>query len=245
MPWLQRRTLHLRLAEALETAAGPRWRWRRTGSARATSRVPARRCCARRRVARRPRPPRRRPRRAPGARAVAAGDDARAAHRGARGVRRQRGAGRRARRGRPRHGARSATARPRGRGARRRPSAGSPPSATWGATVRRALAARRAAAEAFAAGGRPADAAIERLAIGDYMRNAPSTPPRSSWRAPPAARPSAAERLDLRARALGLEGVVDRAEAATSRAGSRRCRPGWRSRSSTGSRRSPPSSTSG
>ena len=77
------------------------------------------------------------------------------------------------------------------------------------ATARRALAARRAAADAYAAAGRPAEAAVERLAIGQLpAQRAPTTPTRSSSRAPPAARPSAAERLDLRARALGLEGVA-------------------------------------
>ena len=74
-PGSQRRALHRRLAEALRgRRAGAAWRWRPTGSARAT-RPRARDALLRAAdgVARRPRPPRRRPRRAPGARAVAGG----------------------------------------------------------------------------------------------------------------------------------------------------------------------------
>jgi DNA-binding CsgD family transcriptional regulator len=70
-----------------------------------------------------------------------------------------------------------------------------------------ATAARRAAAEAYAAAGRPAEAAVERLAIADYLRAASRhTAAIASARAA-GKEAAAAERVDLRARALGLEGA--------------------------------------
>ena len=71
-----------------------------------------------------------------------------------------------------------------------------------------AISARRAAAEAYTAAGKPAEAAIERLASANYMRSTASYS--DAIELAQAARREAEEasRLDLRARALGLEGVA-------------------------------------
>jgi DNA-binding CsgD family transcriptional regulator len=71
-----------------------------------------------------------------------------------------------------------------------------------------ATAARRAAAEAYARGGRPADAAVELLAIGNYMRAEASYSPASEIAEAAAAEAERAGRLDLKLRALGLQGVT-------------------------------------
>ena len=71
-----------------------------------------------------------------------------------------------------------------------------------------ALPARRAAADAFETAGLPAEAAVERLSLGGYLR-AGAGYDGAIEEARAAARCAArAERLDLRARALGLEGVA-------------------------------------
>ena len=71
-----------------------------------------------------------------------------------------------------------------------------------------ALAARRAAAEAFAAADRPADAAMEHLGAANYLRaRAEYTPAIDHARAAAAAARQAG-RPEVEARALGLEGVV-------------------------------------
>ncbi len=70
-----------------------------------------------------------------------------------------------------------------------------------------AIAARRAAAEAYAAAGRPAEAAIERLAIADHLRAASEHTEAIEVARTAGEEAGVAERLDLRARALGLEGV--------------------------------------
>jgi DNA-binding CsgD family transcriptional regulator len=70
-----------------------------------------------------------------------------------------------------------------------------------------AATARRAAAEAYAGAGRPAEAAIERLALGDYLRNASQHTAAIELARAAGREAAAAERLDLRARALGLEGL--------------------------------------
>jgi tetratricopeptide (TPR) repeat protein len=70
-----------------------------------------------------------------------------------------------------------------------------------------AAAARRTAAEIYAGAGRPADAAIERLAIADYLRNGSQHTAAIELARVAGQEAAAAERLDLRARALGLEGL--------------------------------------
>ncbi len=70
-----------------------------------------------------------------------------------------------------------------------------------------AATARRVAAEAFAGSGRPAEAAIERLGIGDYLRNTSQHGAAIGLAQVAEREAAAAERLDLRARALGLEGL--------------------------------------
>ena len=71
-----------------------------------------------------------------------------------------------------------------------------------------ALSARRAAAEAFGAAGRPAEAAVERLAMANYLRASASYSGVIELAQAAAGDADAAGRLDLRARALGLEGVA-------------------------------------
>ena len=71
-----------------------------------------------------------------------------------------------------------------------------------------ASAARRAAAEAYARAGRPADAAVERLAIGNYMRAEASYSAAAELAEAAAADAERANRLDLKLRAVGLQGVA-------------------------------------
>ena len=71
-----------------------------------------------------------------------------------------------------------------------------------------ALAARRAAAEAFAAAARPADAAMEHLGAANYLRARAEYTPAIDHARAAAGAAERAGRPDVRARALGLEGVV-------------------------------------
>jgi DNA-binding CsgD family transcriptional regulator len=71
-----------------------------------------------------------------------------------------------------------------------------------------ALAARAAAAEAYAASGKHAEAAVERLAIANYLRFAARHSEAIALAQAAVKDAEQAERLDLRARALGLEGVA-------------------------------------
>ena len=70
------------------------------------------------------------------------------------------------------------------------------------------FAARRNAAEAFAAGGRPADAATERLSMADYRRNSARYSEAFELAAAAADEAGRALRPDLKARALGLQGLA-------------------------------------
>ena len=72
-----------------------------------------------------------------------------------------------------------------------------------------AFAARRVAVEAFAANGRPADAAIERLAMADHRRNGAKNSEAIELARSAAEDAARAERPDLTARALGTEGVAE------------------------------------
>ena len=71
-----------------------------------------------------------------------------------------------------------------------------------------ALSARQVAAAAYAEGGRPAEAAIERLAMANHMRAEASYSAAIELAQAAAADAERAGRLDLRLRALGLEGVA-------------------------------------
>ena len=71
-----------------------------------------------------------------------------------------------------------------------------------------AFAARRLAALAFAAGDRRADAAIERLAMGDHRRSGAQFSDAVELARAAGQDAVTAGRLDLRARALGLEGLT-------------------------------------
>jgi len=71
-----------------------------------------------------------------------------------------------------------------------------------------ALAARQVAAAAYAEAGRPADAAVERLAMANYMRAEASYSAAIELTQAAAADAERAGRLDLRLRAVGLEGVA-------------------------------------
>jgi DNA-binding CsgD family transcriptional regulator len=71
-----------------------------------------------------------------------------------------------------------------------------------------AFAARRLAAEAFAAAEHPADAALEHLAMADYRRSGADYGEAIELTECAAAEAEAAERVDIGARALGLRGVV-------------------------------------
>jgi DNA-binding CsgD family transcriptional regulator len=71
-----------------------------------------------------------------------------------------------------------------------------------------ALAARAAAAEAYAASGKHAEAAVERLAMANYLRFAARHSEAIALAQAAVKEAEQAERLDLRARALGLEGVA-------------------------------------
>jgi len=72
-----------------------------------------------------------------------------------------------------------------------------------------AFAARRLAAEAFAAAERPADAALERLAMADHHRRGARYAEAIELAKLAAAEARAADRVDLDARVLGLQGVVE------------------------------------
>ncbi len=71
-----------------------------------------------------------------------------------------------------------------------------------------AFAARRVAADTFAAGGLPADAALERLAMANHRRIAADFSEAMELARVAVGEAEAAGRGDLRARALGLEGVA-------------------------------------
>ncbi|HET9198465.1 MAG TPA: AAA family ATPase [Solirubrobacterales bacterium] len=73
----------------------------------------------------------------------------------------------------------------------------------------RAFAARRLAAEAFAAAERPAEAALERLAMADHHRRGARYGEAIELARLAAAEARAAGRVDLDARVLGLQGVVE------------------------------------
>jgi ATP/maltotriose-dependent transcriptional regulator MalT len=72
----------------------------------------------------------------------------------------------------------------------------------------RALAARRVAAEAFSANGFPAEAAAERLIGAGYQQSAGNHAEAYELTRQALEEAGRAERVDLRARALGLQGVV-------------------------------------
>ena len=71
-----------------------------------------------------------------------------------------------------------------------------------------AFAARRVAADAFVADGHPADAAVERLAMANHRRVGAGYSDAIEHAVAAAELAEAAQRPDLRARALGLEGVA-------------------------------------
>ena len=71
-----------------------------------------------------------------------------------------------------------------------------------------AFAARRLAADAFAAAGEPARAALEWLGMADYHRRCARYGEAIELAERAATEASAAERVDLQARALGLQGVA-------------------------------------
>ncbi|HEU5253408.1 MAG TPA: AAA family ATPase [Solirubrobacterales bacterium] len=73
----------------------------------------------------------------------------------------------------------------------------------------KALAARRLAAESYAAAGRPAEAALERLAMADYHRRGARYAEAIELAKLAAAEAEEAERADVSARILGLQGVVE------------------------------------
>ncbi len=72
-----------------------------------------------------------------------------------------------------------------------------------------AFAARRLAAEAFAAADRPAEAALERLAMADHHRRGGRYSEAIELAELALAEARAAERIDVDARVLGLRGVVE------------------------------------
>ena len=71
-----------------------------------------------------------------------------------------------------------------------------------------ALRVRRSAADAYEAAGRPAEAAVERLAIANYLRAGASYGAAMEAAQAAARDAEQADRLDLRVRALGVEGVA-------------------------------------
>lgn len=71
-----------------------------------------------------------------------------------------------------------------------------------------ALAARRVAAEAYAANGLPGEAATERLVVAAYLQSAGHHAEASATARLAGEEALRAERVDLRARAMGLEGVA-------------------------------------
>ena len=72
----------------------------------------------------------------------------------------------------------------------------------------RALVARRVAADAYAANGLPGEAAAERLVAAGYLQSAGNYADAVALTRSAAEEAGRAERTDLRARALGLEGVA-------------------------------------
>ena len=71
-----------------------------------------------------------------------------------------------------------------------------------------AATARRAAADAFASQGRPAEAAVELMALANYLRASAEYSAATELTQAALREAERAERVDLRARALGLDGVV-------------------------------------
>ena len=71
-----------------------------------------------------------------------------------------------------------------------------------------AFAARRVATEAYAANGRPAEASVEQLAMANYLRLAARHGAAIELARAAREQADAAGRLDLRIRALGLEGLA-------------------------------------
>ena len=71
-----------------------------------------------------------------------------------------------------------------------------------------ALAARRVAAEAFASNGLPGEAAAERMVVAAYLQSAGSHTEAAATARLAGEEAVRAERTDLRARAMGLEGVA-------------------------------------
>jgi DNA-binding CsgD family transcriptional regulator len=71
-----------------------------------------------------------------------------------------------------------------------------------------AMAARAAAAEAYVAAASPAEAAVERLAMANYLRASAEYSEAIELAQAAGGEAELAHRLDLRARALGLEGVA-------------------------------------
>lgn len=71
-----------------------------------------------------------------------------------------------------------------------------------------AFAARRAAADAYSAAAKPADAAVEHLAMANYLRSGANYAASIEFALRAGAEAATGQRLDLRARALGLEGVA-------------------------------------
>jgi DNA-binding CsgD family transcriptional regulator len=88
-----------------------------------------------------------------------------------------------------------------------------------------AMAARASAAEAYAGDGMPAEAATERLAMANYLRASADYSEAIELAAAAGREAGTAERLDLRARALGLEGVA-RAKRGDSEGGLEQVRAG-------------------
>ncbi len=174
VPWIRRRDLHRQLAEPLEASDGASLEiathWRGAGNDGPRPRGAWSR--AARESEARPRPPRRGAGGAQGARALARGRGGGAAGGDAGALRALRRAGRRAGRSDEslaRAGRLPATVGGDGLGyaeAQRRLAA----VYDLGGEREQAFAARRLAAEAFAAADRPAEAALERLAMADHHR---------------------------------------------------------------------------
>ena len=112
------------------------------------------------------------------------------------------------------------------------PSVRWPASATLQGDRERALAARRVAADAFAAIGLPGEAAAERLIAAGYLQSAGSHSDAVELARLAGEGARRADRTDLRARALGLEGVA-RAKRGEFDRGSSWCAPACRWRWST------------
>ena len=241
LPWTCRRTLHRALAEALERRARPAATSRRTGSARTRASGRARRCCARR-PTRAPCTPTATPR-APTARRSSCG---RRGDEDAAAPRRSRTtpvlpARRRADRRRARLARADAAAAPTAAWSPP-PSAAAPRcwSSTATATRRPGAPGRRRRVRGH---GPPAEAAVERIAIANQRRL--SARHREAVEIAQAAKADAdrAGRIDLRIRALGIEGMA-RAKLDDHRAGPGdrppRPRPRARARPHRGRRRALP-----